>query len=226
MRARIFAEENKKWWTLAAVAFGLFMIMLDNTIVNVALPSIQDDLHFSTSSLAWVVNAYLITFGGLLLLSGRLGDLIGRRRVFLSGLALFTFASLLCGLASSQALLIAARFQPGMDLAVELGAQDQMEQKVEGLRFHGNDRGALAQFAPIRIERHRIGERMPHEAHRDARFLVERLFEREEHQHAVDRIRDRVDAVGAPGPDRRAHVVHRGDARSPARNQHLARGLG
>ena len=75
------------------------MIILDGTIVNVALPAIQDDLGFSQSDLAWVVNAYLIAFGGLLLLAGRLGDLIGRRRVFLAGLALFTLASLLCGLA-------------------------------------------------------------------------------------------------------------------------------
>ena len=93
---------------------GFMMIILDSTIVNVALPSIQADLGFSQASLAWVVNAYLIAFGGLLLLSGRLGDLIGRRRVFLGGLALFTVASLLCGFASSQALLIGARFAQGI----------------------------------------------------------------------------------------------------------------
>ncbi|MQA27987.1 MAG: MFS transporter, partial [Micromonosporaceae bacterium] len=89
------------------------MIILDGTIVNVALPTIQRDLGFSQSSLAWVVNAYLIAFGGLLLLAGRLGDLIGRRRVFLTGLAVFTAASLLCGVANSQELLIAARFLQG-----------------------------------------------------------------------------------------------------------------
>ena len=89
------------------------MIVLDATIVNVALPSIQEDLGFSQSSLAWVVNAYLISFGGLLLLSGRLGDLLGRRRIFLVGLAVFTTASLLCGLAQSQEVLIAARFVQG-----------------------------------------------------------------------------------------------------------------
>ena len=101
------------------------MIVLDVTIVNVALPSIQEDLHFSTSSLAWVVNAYLIAFGGLLLLAGRLGDLIGRRRVFLAGVALFTGASLLCGVAQSSAWLVAARFVQGvggaMTSAVILG---------------------------------------------------------------------------------------------------------
>jgi EmrB/QacA subfamily drug resistance transporter len=103
----------------------MLMIVLDVTVVNVALPSIQDDLHFSTSSLAWVINAYLIAFGGLLLLAGRFGDLIGRRRIFLAGVALFTAASLLCGLAGSQSLLIAARFVQGiggaMTSAVILG---------------------------------------------------------------------------------------------------------
>jgi EmrB/QacA subfamily drug resistance transporter len=103
----------------------MLMIVLDVTIVNVALPSIQDDLGFTSASLAWVVNAYLIAFGGLLLLAGRLGDLIGRRRIFLTGLAVFTLASLMCGLADSQTLLIAARFLQGaggaMTSAVILG---------------------------------------------------------------------------------------------------------
>ena len=101
------------------------MIILDDTIVNVALPSIQTDLGFSQSSLAWVVNAYLIAFGGLLLLAGRIGDLLGRRRIFLVGLAIFTVASLLCGLADSRELLIGARFVQGiggaMTSAVILG---------------------------------------------------------------------------------------------------------
>src|SRR5919198_269123 len=79
MRARLFAAENRKWWTLAAVAVGLFMIMLDNTVVNVALPSIQRDLRISTSELEWVVNAYALTFGVLLLTGGKLADLLGRR---------------------------------------------------------------------------------------------------------------------------------------------------
>src|SRR3978361_694521 len=91
----------------------MLMIVLDATIVNVALPKIQSDLGFSQSSLAWVVNAYLISFGGLLLLAGRLGDLLGRRNVFLSGLALFTAASLACGLADSQSVLAVARFCQG-----------------------------------------------------------------------------------------------------------------
>jgi EmrB/QacA subfamily drug resistance transporter len=99
---------------LVVLCVGMLMIVLDATIVNVALPAIQDDLGFSQSSLAWVVNAYLIAFGGLLLLAGRLGDLLGRRDVFLSGLTLFTAASLLCGVAQSQEMLVAARFVQGV----------------------------------------------------------------------------------------------------------------
>ncbi len=107
-------EDRSRWIALVVLCAGFLMIILDATIVNVALPSIQDDLGFSQSNLAWVVNAYLIAFGGLLLLAGRLGDLIGRRRIFLIGLAVFTTASLLCGLASSQAVLIGARFLQGL----------------------------------------------------------------------------------------------------------------
>jgi EmrB/QacA subfamily drug resistance transporter len=108
------AEERRRWTALIVLCAGMLMIVLDATIVNVALPSIQDDLGFSQSSLAWVVNAYLITFGGLLLLAGRLGDLLGRRRVFMVGLAVFTAASLLCGVAQSQGVLIASRFAQGV----------------------------------------------------------------------------------------------------------------
>jgi EmrB/QacA subfamily drug resistance transporter len=108
------AEERSRWVALVVLCVGVLMIVLDATVVNVALPSIQSDLGFSTSSLAWVVNAYLIAFGGLLLLAGRLGDLIGRRTVFLAGLIGFTGASLLCGVAQSQEMLIAARFIQGI----------------------------------------------------------------------------------------------------------------
>src|SRR5947208_7787094 len=118
-------QEDRRWAALYVLCAGMLMIVLDVTIVNVALPSIQEDLHFSTSSLAWVVNAYLIAFGGLLLLAGRLGDLVGRRRVFLAGLAIFTAASLLCGLAQSEWMLVGARFIQGvggaMTSAVILG---------------------------------------------------------------------------------------------------------
>src|SRR3954469_17261386 len=106
----ITATDRSRWIALYVLCVGMLMIVLDATVVNVALPTIQDDLGFSTSSLAWVVNAYLIAFGGLLLLAGRLGDLIGRRTIFLSGLAVFTTASLLCGTADSQGLLVGARF--------------------------------------------------------------------------------------------------------------------
>src|SRR3954451_576628 len=103
-----------RWFALVVLCAGMLMIILDQTIVNVALPSIQADLDFSPTGLAWVINAYLIAFGGLLLLAGRVGDLIGRRQVFLAGLALFTVASLLCGLAMSPALMIGARFIQGV----------------------------------------------------------------------------------------------------------------
>ncbi|MBD0281222.1 MAG: DHA2 family efflux MFS transporter permease subunit [Thermoleophilaceae bacterium] len=106
--------DRKRWMALYVLCVGMLMIVLDATIVNVALPSIQDDLGFSQSDLAWVVNAYLIAFGGLLLLAGRMGDLIGQRRVFLIGLAIFTGASLLCAVAQSQGLLIGARFVQGI----------------------------------------------------------------------------------------------------------------
>ncbi len=110
--------DRRRWRALYVLCGGMLMIVLDATIVNVALPSIQDDLGFSQSSLAWVVNAYLIAFGGLLLLAGRLGDLIGQRRVFLIGLAVFTGASALCAMAQSQGMLIGARFVQGAGGAI------------------------------------------------------------------------------------------------------------
>src|ERR1700710_2857596 len=102
--------DKTRWIGLYVLCAGMLMIVLDATVVNVALPSIQDDLGFSSSNLAWVVNAYLIAFGGLLLLAGRVGDLIGQRRIFLIGLTIFTAASALCALAQTQEMLIAARF--------------------------------------------------------------------------------------------------------------------
>jgi EmrB/QacA subfamily drug resistance transporter len=110
--------DGNRWLALYVLCGGMLMIVLDATIVNVALPSIQGDLGFSQSSLAWVVNAYLIAFGGLLLLSGRLGDLIGQRRIFLIGLAVFTAASLLCAVSQTQGMLIAARFIQGAGGAI------------------------------------------------------------------------------------------------------------
>jgi EmrB/QacA subfamily drug resistance transporter len=111
-------DARRRWLALIVLCLGDLMIVLDTTIVNVALPSIRQDLGFSETSLAWVVNGYLLTFGGFLLLGGRLGDLFGQRRLFLIGIALFTAASLACGLATSQAFLVAARAVQGLGGAV------------------------------------------------------------------------------------------------------------
>src|SRR4051794_17692464 len=125
MTANTTTDERSRWIALIVLCTGVLMIVLDVTVVNVALPTIQSELGFTQSSLAWVVNAYLIAFGGLLLLAGRMGDLLGRKRVFIAGLGLFVFASLLCGVSQSQGLLVAARFVQGiagaMTSAVVLG---------------------------------------------------------------------------------------------------------
>jgi EmrB/QacA subfamily drug resistance transporter len=111
-------RERRRWIALAVLCLGQLMMVLDATIVNVALPSIQHDLHFTQGNLTWVIDGYLITFGGFLLLAGRVGDLIGRKRVFLAGLVLFTTASVLCGIANSQGLLIGARLVQGIGGAI------------------------------------------------------------------------------------------------------------
>src|SRR5919199_1057871 len=111
-------DTRTRWLALIVLCLGSLMIVLDATIVNVALPSIRADLGFSETSLAWVVNAYLLTYGGFLLLGGRLGDLFGHRRLFLAGITLFTLASLACGLASSQGVLVGARAVQGIGGAV------------------------------------------------------------------------------------------------------------
>jgi EmrB/QacA subfamily drug resistance transporter len=113
------APDSRRWRALLVVCLAQLMIVLDVTIVNVALPAIQRDLHFSQGNLTWVVNAFLVTFGSLLLLAGRLGDLAGRKRVFLAGLVTFTVASLLCGVAPSQGALIGARFLQGVGAAAQ-----------------------------------------------------------------------------------------------------------
>jgi EmrB/QacA subfamily drug resistance transporter len=118
LKARIFAQENRKWWTLAAVAFGLFMIMLDNTVVNVALPSIEKDLHISISELEWIVTAYALVFAALMITGGKLADMYGRRRIFVVGLAIFTLSSLACGFAPSSSFLIGARAVQGAGAAL------------------------------------------------------------------------------------------------------------
>src|SRR6266498_1352328 len=111
-------DSRRRWLALIVLCLGTLMNVLDTTIVGVALPSIREDLGFTETSLAWVVNAYLLTFGGFLLLGGRLGDLFGHRRLFVIGIALFTLASLACGLATSQELLVGARALQGLGGAV------------------------------------------------------------------------------------------------------------
>ena len=110
----VFGGERRKWWTLGAVSLGLFMIMLDNTVVNVALPSIELELGLSLSELEWVVTGYALTFAAFMLTGGKLADLLGRRRVFVAGLVVFTAASLACGLAGSADMLIGARVVQGI----------------------------------------------------------------------------------------------------------------
>jgi MFS family permease len=109
---------RRKWWTLGAVGVGLFMIMIDNTVVNVALPTMQHDLGLSLEQLEWVVTGYALTFATFMLTGGTLADLVGRRRVFVAGLAAFTVASLLCGLAGSAGLLIVWRTVQGVGAAI------------------------------------------------------------------------------------------------------------
>src|SRR3954449_12276145 len=103
---RFMTDENKKWWTLGAVSVGLFVIMLDNTVVNVALPSMRRSLHLTLSDLEWVVTGYALTFAAFMLTGGKLADLLGRRLVFMAGLVVFTGASLACGLAPNGGVLL------------------------------------------------------------------------------------------------------------------------
>jgi EmrB/QacA subfamily drug resistance transporter len=118
MHAALFTGVRRKWWTLAAVSFGLFMIMLDNTVVNVALPSIQRDLGVDLAELEWIVTGYALTFASLMLTGGKLADAYGRRLVFVAGIVVFTLASLACGLADSGSILIAARAVQGAGAAL------------------------------------------------------------------------------------------------------------
>jgi EmrB/QacA subfamily drug resistance transporter len=136
---------SQRWLALYILCLGVLMIVLDSTIVNVALPSIREDLRFTETSLVWVVNAYLLTFGGFLLLGGRLGDLFGHRRVFLLGLAVFTVASLACGIATTQSLLIAARAVQGLGgavvsavaLSLIMNVFPEPEERAKAMGFYG-----------------------------------------------------------------------------------------
>ncbi|HEY8866410.1 MAG TPA: MFS transporter, partial [Solirubrobacteraceae bacterium] len=116
------SEDNRRWWTLGAMCFALFMIMLDNTVVNVALPSIQRDLHADLSALEWTVNAYTLTFAVLLVTGGRLGDIFGRRRMFLAGVVIFALSSAAIGVAPTDGALIAGRTIQGIGAALMMPA--------------------------------------------------------------------------------------------------------
>ena len=118
MRQRLYSSENRKWWTLGAVAVGLFMIMLDNTVVNVAVPSIQRDLGVGLSELQWIVTGYALSFAALMLTGGKLADMFGRRRIFVTGIVIFTIASLFCGLADTGQSLIGWRIVQGVGAAL------------------------------------------------------------------------------------------------------------
>ena len=161
------SDDRSRWLALYVLCTGMLMVVLDATIVNVALPSIQEDLGFSQSGLAWVVNAYLIAFGGLLLLAGRVGDLIGQRRMFLIGTGVFTVASLLCAVSFSEAWLVGARFVQGvggaLTSAVILGMiinlfpepRDQAKAIAQGVglsvgAIFSLEEGVVASASPVR----------------------------------------------------------------------------
>src|SRR5919204_1433486 len=114
----VITEANRRWWALGALGVSVFMIMLDNTVVSLALPTIQSDLHTSLTQLEWVVNAYTLVFAVVLLTGGKLGDLVGRRLVFIAGLVVFTASSLACGLAPNGGFLIGARVVQGVGSAI------------------------------------------------------------------------------------------------------------
>ena len=144
MRAKIFDEANRKWWTLGSLCFALFMIMLDNTVVNVALPAIKADLGITTSELEWTVAAYALTFASLLLTGGKLGDLFGRRLIFVIGLVIFTLSSLACGLSSGATELIAARAVQGIGAALMMPATLSIISATFNVRERGTAIGIWA----------------------------------------------------------------------------------
>ncbi len=161
-------DDRRRWLALYVLCTGVLMIVLDVTVVNVALPSIQTDLGFSGSALAWVINAYLIAFGGLLLLAGRIGDLIGHKRVFLAGLAIFTIASLVCGLAQSQAMLVGRAIRAGGGRRDDLGGRaghDREDVPAAGRTGQGDRRVRLRRLrrrlrGPARRRRAHAGDQL------------------------------------------------------------------
>jgi len=151
VRAKIFADENRRWWTLGALCFALFMIMLDNTVVNVALPAIQADLRISTAELEWTVTAYALTFATLLLTGGKLGDLFGRRMIFTIGLAVFTVSSLFCGLSGSAPELIGARAVQGVGAALMMPSTLSIISATFDVRERGTAIGIWAGVSAVAL---------------------------------------------------------------------------
>ena len=212
-------NDRKRWIALYVLCAGVLMIVIDATIVNVALPSIQDDLGFSQSNLAWVVNAYLIAFGGLLLLAGRVGDLIGQRRIFLIGLAVFTTASLLCAVVPEPGLLIARALRPGRRRRADLG------------RHPGHDRDDVPRAARAgqgdrRLRLRRLRRRLDRPAGRRRADRGDQLALDLLHQHS-DRHRDRLPghAAGGRQPRDRAEGGRRPAGRRAAHRRADARRL-
>ena len=185
--------DPKRWWALALLCSAYFMVILDVSIVNVALPSIQEDLNFAQGDLQWVLSAYALTFGGFLLLGGRTADLLGRRRVFMSGVALFTAASLLCGLSTSEGMLIGARAVQGLGAAILSPAALSI---ITTTFQEGSERnkalGDLGRDGRQRCRRRRADGRHPDQV---ARLGVDLLRQRADRRrraagHPVDRARE------------------------------------
>ena len=171
------ANPRARWIALIVICLGQLMSILDATIVNVALPHIQRDLHFTQSSLSWVINGYLITFGSFLLLGGRLGDLIGRRRMFISGIVLFMLASLACGLAETQSVLVLARFVQGLGGAAAVS----VTVAIISTRVSRTSRtGSGDDAVHVRHRRRRVARSHPRRRHHRARQLALDLL----HQHS------------------------------------------
>ena len=165
MKLHLISEEARKWWTLGAVAFGLFMIMLDNTVVNVALPAIAADLQIGLSELEWIVTGYALTFASLMLTGGKLADLMGRRRIFIVGLVIFTLSSLVCGLAGSGELLIGARVVQGAGAALMNPATLSIIAATFPPRQRGTAIGIWAGASALALGDRTARRRSPHRAH-------------------------------------------------------------